>query len=60
MLGFDVWFCLFVAVCGAVAAVCVYTYALHVLCIYCTCLLCIWDKPTKGVRTINRVRVNGW
>ena len=59
LLGFDVWFCLFVAVCSAVAAVCVCVYALLVLCICCTCLLCVWGKPTKGDRTLDRVRVNG-
>ena len=32
LLGFDVWFCLFVAVCSTVAAVRVCVYALHVLC----------------------------
>ena len=26
MLGFDVWFCLFVAICSAVAAICVCVY----------------------------------
>ena len=36
ILGFDVCFCLFVAVCSAVAVVCVYAYALHALCTCCT------------------------
>ena len=56
MLGFV---CLF-AVCSTVAAVFVCAYALLVLCTCCTCLPCVWGKPTKGVRTIDRVRVNGW
>ena len=60
MLGFDVWFCLFVAVCSTVAAVCVYVYALHVLCTCCTYLPCMWGKSTKGDKTIDRVRVNGF
>ena len=59
MLGFDVWFCLFVAVCSAVTAVQVCVYALLVLCTCCTCLPCVWGKSTKGDRTIDRVRVNG-
>ena len=60
MLGFDVWFCLFVAACSAVTAVGLCAYALLVLCTYCTCLPCVWGKPTKGVRIINRARVNSW
>ena len=35
-------------------------YALHVLCTCCTCLPCVWGKSTKGDRTIDRVRVNGF
>ena len=51
--------CLFVAVCSAVAAVhvCVY-FACSGTC--CTYLPCVWGKPTKGVRTIDRVRVMGF
>ena len=52
-------FVLFVAVCTAVAAIHVCAYALLVLSTCCTCLPCMWGKPTKGDRTINRVRVNG-
>ena len=58
MLGFDVWFCLFITVCSAVAAVRVCVYALHVLC-NAMHLPCVWGKSTKGDRTIDRVRVNG-
>ena len=57
MLGFDVWFCLFVVVCSAFAAVHV-----CVLCIYCAHAMnlpCVWGKSTKGDRTIDRVRING-
>ena len=39
---------------------CVCVYALHILCTCCTCLPCVWGKPTKGDRTIDRVRVNGY
>ena len=60
MLGFDVCFCLFVAVCSVVIAVRVCAYALHALCAYCTCLPCMWGKPTKEVRTLDSFRVNGW
>ena len=35
-------------------------YALLILCTCCTCLPCAWGKPTKGDRTIDRVRVNGY
>ena len=58
MLGFDVWFCLFIAVGSAVTAVQV--YALHVLCICCTYLPYMWGKSTKGERIIDRVRVNSF
>ena len=46
-----------VAVCSTVAAGCVSIYCAH-----CTCLhVCgTWDRPTNRVRTIDRVRVNGW
>ena len=37
----------------------VYMYALHVLCACCIYLLCVWGKPTKGVRTLDSCRVNG-
>ena len=60
MLGFDVWFCLFVTVCSTVTAVHVCVYALHVLCACCTFLPCMWGKYTKGDKTIDRVRVNGF
>ena len=60
MLGFDVWFCLFVAVYSTITVVHVYVYALYVLCAYCTYLPCVWGKYTKGDRTIDRVRVNGF
>ena len=42
MLGFDVWFCLFVAVCSAVTAVHVCAYALHVYYAYAAhiCYVC--------------------
>ena len=59
VLGFNVWFCLFVAVCSAVAVACMCVYSLHVLYICCTCLPYVWGKSTKGDRTIDRVRVNG-
>ena len=42
------------------------SFGLHVLgiCCACTvyamCLPCMWGKPTKGDRTIDRVRVNGF
>ena len=57
MLGFDVWFCLFAAVCSAVATVCVcicFACTVHMLHMSAMCL----GKPTKGDRTIDRVRVN--
>ena len=47
--------CLFVAVCSAVAAGCVCMY-----CACCTYLQCVWDRLTNKVRTVDRVRVNGW
>ena len=59
MLGFDVWFCLFVAVCSAVTAVCMCVYMLCMYCAHAMYLPCVWGKSTKGDRTIDRVRVNG-
>ena len=41
-------------------SLCVCVYALLVLCTCCTCLPCVWGKLTKGDRTIDRVRVNGF
>ena len=57
MLGFVVWICLFVAVCSAVTAGCVCMYFAR-----CTCLHMFgtWDRPTNRVRTLDRVRVNGF
>ena len=52
--------CLFVAVYSTVTAVCVCVYALYVLCTCCTCPPYVWGKSTKGDRTIDRVRVNGF
>ena len=49
MLGFDFWFCLFVAVCSAVSAVHVCAYALYVLCACCTCLImCVGQIHKRG------------
>ena len=55
----SVRFCLFVAVCSAIAAVHVCAYALHVLCACCIWQTCVWGKSTKGDRKIDRVRLNG-
>ena len=35
-------------------------YMLSMYCAYAMCLLCVWGKYTKGDRTIDRVRVNGF
>ena len=60
MLGFDVWFCLF-AVCSIVAAI---NLCVRMLCLHCAHAAHIYHvcgaNPQKGVRTIDRVRVNGW
>ena len=48
MLGFDVWFCLFVAVCSTVAAVCVcvcFACTVHMLHV---CHVC-GANPQKGL-----------
>ena len=51
--------CLLLYVALLLQFMCVYALLiLHMSC--CTCLLYVWGKPTKGVRTIDRVRVNGW
>ena len=60
MLGFDVCFCLFVAVCSAVAAV---SWCVRMLCLYSAhaghvCHVC-GANPQKGNKTIDKVRVNG-
>ena len=33
---------------------------LHVLCTLHMFTMCGWDRPTNKVRTVDRVRVNGW
>ena len=48
MLGFDVWFCLFVAVCSAVVAVYVCVYTLHVLCAYYASAMCVGQIYKRG------------
>ena len=50
--------CMYAALSLQLVFVC--AYALLVLCTCCICLPCVWGKPTKGVRTIDRVRVNVW
>ena len=59
VLGFNVWFCLFVAVCSTVATVLVCVCMLCMYCAHAMHLPCVWGKSTKGDRTIDRVRVNG-
>ena len=49
MLGFNVWFCLVVVVvCSAVTAVCVYVYALHVLCACYASAMCVGQTHKRG------------
>ena len=50
VLGFDVWFCLFVAVCSAVAAVhvCVCVCVLHVLCACYASAMCVGQIHKRG------------
>ena len=47
--------CLSVAVCSSAAAGCGCMNRARY-----TCLQCAWDRPTNKVRTVDRVRVNGW
>ena len=49
LLGFDVWFCLFVAVCSAVTAVHVCVYALHVLCACYASAMCVGQIHKRGL-----------
>ena len=48
MLGFDVWFCLFVAVCSAIAAVQVCVCFAYTVCMLCVCYVC-GANPQKGI-----------
>ena len=48
MLGFDVWFYLFVSVCSAIAAVCLCVCFACTVCMLCICHVC-GANPQKGI-----------
>ena len=48
LLGFDNWFCLFAAVCSAVAAVQVCVDALHELCACYASAMCVGQIHKRG------------